>query len=78
MSTAEVTTQDGRQIVQLPASCQIADGKVLIKRVGSSLLLVPDNADSWPMLLASLDEFTEDYLDERIQPEIDERDPSLG
>ena len=68
MKTATVTTQPEGQIVQLPAEIRLEDGDVFVTQVGQSVVLVPKGANPWQSLLDSLDQFSEDYMEDRAQP----------
>ncbi len=68
MSIAHISTENGHQVVRLPDEVHIEGDEVSVKRVGRSVLLVPADSDRWGMLVASLDEFTDDYMQDRAQP----------
>ena len=68
MKTATVTTQSEGQIVQLPAEIRLENGEVFVTQVGQSVVLVPKGANPWQSLLDSLDQFSEDYMEDRAQP----------
>ena len=74
MSTAQVVTENGRQIVHLPGEVLLEGDEVAVKQIGRSLLLVPRGADRWEMLIASLDQFTDDFMRDRAQPAGHDRD----
>ena len=73
MTMAEVTTDGSEQFIRLPDDCHIEGTEVFVKRLGRSLLLIPKDADPWQMFSHSLDEFTDDYMQDRVQPEQQER-----
>ena len=75
MNTAQVVTEESRQIVHLPDEFRIDGNEVSVHRVGRSLLLIPLDSDRWRMLLDSLDQFTGDYMREREQPAGQDRGP---
>lgn len=68
MTTAQVYTQNGEQLIRLPADVDLDDGEVSVKRVGRSILLIPRDTDPWSLLIDSLDKFSDDYMVEREQP----------
>jgi antitoxin VapB len=56
------------QAVRLPKEFRFEGSEVLIKRVGSAVVLLP-RAKSWDTLVASLGKFPADFLELRQQPE---------
>ena len=68
MKTATVITQTDGQIVRLPADVHLEGDEVLVKQVGQSVVLSPKQANPWQPLLDSLDQFSDDFMDERSQP----------
>jgi antitoxin VapB len=75
MSTARVAIENGHQTVHLPAECRIDAEEVSVKRVGRSLLLIPADTDPWRLLVESLGQFTDDFMQDRAQPSQQERGP---
>ncbi len=73
MKTVEVTTNGLEQSIRLPEDYHIQTQEVFVKRVGSSLLLIPKDVDPWQMFSKSLEEFTDDFMQDRAQPEQQER-----
>jgi antitoxin VapB len=47
--------------------------QVYIKRMGSAVVLLPEH-DTWQVLIASLDNFSADFMIDRKQPEQQERE----
>lgn len=76
MSTAHVTTENGHQIVHLPKEVFLEGAEVAVKRIGRSLLLIPQDIDRWEMLTASLSQFTDDFMHDRAQQPEQVRDLS--
>jgi antitoxin VapB len=74
MSTAQVVLENGHQVVRLPDGFRLEGNEVFVKRVGRSLLLVPHNTNRWEMLTTSLEQFTDDYMQDRAQPAEQNRD----
>ena len=68
MKTAIVVTQTDGQIVRLPADIHLEGDEVLVKQIGQSVVLVPMQANPWQPLLDSLDQFSDDFMEERSQP----------
>lgn len=67
MRTAKLFKNGDSQAVRLPKEFRFAGDEVLIKRVGSAVVLLP-RAKSWDTLLESLKKFPEDFMREREQP----------
>jgi antitoxin VapB len=68
MKTATLITQGRSQTVELPEGIHIDATEVYVKRVGRSIVLTPKDAKPWETLLASLDQFPDDFMAERAQP----------
>jgi antitoxin VapB len=68
MQTATVITHGSSQSVQLPEGFHIAGAEVYVKHLGTSVLLIPKDANTWDLLAASLDQFTDDFMADRSQP----------
>ena len=47
--------------------------EVFVRRVGNAVLLVP-SADPWTGFEAALSAFSDDFMTERTQPDMDERE----
>jgi len=77
MSTAQVINENGHQVVHLPSEFHLEGTAVSVKRVGRSLLLIPEGANTWEMLTESLSQFTDDYMRDRAQPANQDR-PGLS
>jgi antitoxin VapB len=75
MRTATVISQPDGQIVHLPSDIHIDGPEVFVRQVGDSVVLVPKHANSWQPLLDSLNQFTDDFMDERFQPDVQQREP---
>jgi antitoxin VapB len=67
MKTAKLFKNGDSQAVRLPREFRFAGNEVLIKRVGSAVVLLP-KAKSWETLVESLDKFPPDFMSEREQP----------
>jgi antitoxin VapB len=61
------------QVVNLPREFQFKGTEVYIKRIGRMVILIPKE-DPWEPLIASLDQFTDDFMAERRQPAMAERE----
>lgn len=76
MRTAKLFKNGDSQAVRLPKEFRFAGDEVLIKRVGSAVVLLP-KAKSWDTLIQSLDKFPADFMGAREQPREAERRDSL-
>ena len=75
VKTAKLFKNGDSQAVRLPKEFRFAGAEVLIKRVGSAVVLLP-KAKSWDTLVQSLDKFPSDFMNEREQPlESERREP---
>lgn len=74
MQSATVITCGESQSVELPRGFQIDGAEVFVKRLGNSILLLPKNTDPWDLMSQSLDQFTDDFMDDRAQPSQQERE----
>jgi antitoxin VapB len=76
VKTAKLFKNGDSQAVRLPKEFRFAGAEVLIKRVGSAVVLLP-KAKSWDTLVQSLDKFPADFMSDREQPREAERRESL-
>ncbi len=67
MKTAKLFTNGRSQAIRLPKEFRFEGSEVYIKRLGSMVVLLPQN-DPWASLVESLDMFTDDFMNERNQP----------
>ena len=73
MNTAKIFKSGNSQAVRLPKEFNIEGSEVYIKRLGKSIILTAKD-DPWQSLLGSLDKFSNDFMEERDQPPIQERE----
>lgn len=73
MKTAKLFKNGGSQAVRLPKEFRFEGASVFIKKVGEAVVLLPEQ-DSWQVLFDSLDQFTDDFMPDRNQPELQERE----
>lgn len=76
MKTAKLFKNGDSQAVRLPKEFRFAGSEVLVKRAGAAVVLLP-KTKSWDTLLSSLEQFSEDFMNERDQPGPQHRE-SLG
>lgn len=61
------------QMVMLPTEFRLEDTEVYVKKSGSIVHLIP-RTDCWDSLLQSLEKFSDDFMEKRVQPEVQKRD----
>ena len=76
MKAAKLFKNGDSQAVRLPKEFRFAGSEVLVKRVGSAVVLLPKDK-SWDRLVQSLDKFPADFMNEREQPRAAARRESL-
>ena len=67
MQTAKLFQNGQSQAVRLPKEFRFQGDKVFIKRMGNAVVLLPYH-DSWQSLFESLDQFSDDFMEQRDQP----------
>jgi antitoxin VapB len=72
MHTAQVFDNRGRQAVRLPKDCCFDEEEVYVKKLGNIVILFSKSAP-WSPLVKSLEAFTDDFLAERDQGELNRR-----
>lgn len=73
METAKLFKNGQSQAVRLPKVYRFEGTQVFIKKVGNAVVLLPYEAP-WQTLIESLDEFSDDFMATRAQPEQQERE----
>lgn len=73
METAKLFQNGQSQAVRLPKHFRFQGDRVFIKRVGNAVVLLPYH-DSWQTLFESLDQFSDDFMDQRDQPDQQHRE----
>jgi len=58
--------------VRLPKEFRFSGEKVYIKKVGSAVVLLPDQ-HSWDLLFEACDDFSDDFMADRNQPDVQKR-----
>ena len=61
MKTAKVFENGGSQAVRLPKRYRFSGDEVLIRKIGSAVLLTPKEK-AWETFLQGLDAFTDDFF----------------
>ncbi|MBD2456265.1 AbrB/MazE/SpoVT family DNA-binding domain-containing protein [Nostoc sp. FACHB-87] len=73
MNTAKLSTDGTHQVVILPEDFQLTGTEVYIKKMGNAIVLIAKD-NPWRSLIESLDNFSEDFMTTRDQPQIDIRE----
>jgi len=73
MNTAKLFKNGGSQAVRLPKEFKFQGDEVYLKKMGGMVVLIPKD-DPWGSLIRSLDHFSDDFMIERKQPELEKRE----
>ena len=76
METAKLFINGRSQAVRLPKDFRLPGNDVFIKKIGNIVILIPKD-DPWSSLVNSLDQFTDDFMENRVQPAQDSREDLL-
>jgi antitoxin VapB len=71
--TIDIKNKQGFQAIRIPKQMKIDDDKVYLKKVGNTLYIIPYHKP-WQNLFDSLDSFTSDFMDNREQPDNQQRE----
>jgi antitoxin VapB len=66
--TAKLVQYGSSQALILPKEFEFSGDRVFIKKVGHTVVLIPYQ-EPWQSLFDSLDQFSDDFMDSREQPE---------
>ena len=77
MRSARLFRNGQSQAVRLPKEFKFGGDKVFIKKVGDGVMLIPYQ-ESWQSLFDSLEQFSDDFMTERGQPEQQLRENVFG
>ncbi len=69
----DIKKKKGFQALRIPEQMKIDDDKVYLKKVGNALYIIPYH-NPWQNLFDSLDQFTSDYMEDREQPDTQQRE----
>ena len=73
MQQAKLFQNGQSQAVRLPKEFRFDGDSVRIKRIGRAVILLP-NDEPWETLFGALEQFSPDFMAERNQPLVQERD----
>ncbi len=73
MNTAELFKHGDTQVVRLPPEFMFEGTEIYIRRIGRNVILIPKD-DPWKTFVNSLDKFTDDFMAERRQLRLEDRE----
>lgn len=73
MQTAKLFQNGKSQAIRLPKEFRFSGDRVYLKRMGQAVILLPYDAP-WQSLVDSLALFSDDFMQDRTQPPIQERE----
>jgi len=73
METAKIFQNGKSQAVRLPKAFRFGGDKVYIKQIGSAVVLLPYQ-NPWATLFESLAQFSDDFMQNRSQPPLEQRE----
>jgi antitoxin VapB len=74
MKTAKIFKNGQSQAVRLPKEFRLEGSEVFIKKQGNSIILIPIKENPWQPLIESLNQFSDDFMPTREQPEQQNRE----
>ena len=72
MQTAKLFQNGRSQAVRLPKEFRFEESEVFIAKVDNVVMLIPQS-DPWAGLMVSLERFSNDFMNERSQSDVQER-----
>jgi antitoxin VapB len=72
METTKIFNSGNSQAVRLPKKYRFEEKEAYISKIGDAIVIFPKKS-GWVALLESIDKFTDDIFDDRMQPEIQNR-----
>jgi antitoxin VapB len=76
MDVAKLFKNGQSQAVRLPKEYRMEGNSVFVKHVGNSIVLIPCDSP-WSSFKASLDKFTDDFMEKRSEPSIQIREDAF-
>ncbi|KYC42946.1 virulence factor [Scytonema hofmannii PCC 7110] len=73
MNTTQLIMNGDKQTVILPKDYQLQGNEVYIKKIGNAVVLI-SKENPWQTLFDSLNLFSEDFMENREQPYLEERE----
>lgn len=72
MDVAKLFKNGRSQAVRLPKKYRFDDSEVFVNKIGDTVVLIPKDSN-WNSLEKSLNNFSDDFLNNRNQPDIQKR-----
>lgn len=69
----EIENISGNQFIRIPENFKIDDNRVYLKKMGNSIFIIPFH-NPWGSLIEGVNLFTEDFMERRNQPSLDNRE----
>ncbi len=73
METAKIFENGKSQAVRIPKAYRLKGKEAYITKIGDAIVLLPKR-NKWDSLISSLEKFTPDFMEERIQPKLENRE----
>ncbi|OPY66739.1 MAG: Antitoxin VapB [Syntrophorhabdaceae bacterium PtaU1.Bin034] len=73
MHTAKLFINGKSQAVRLPKEYRFKGSEVYVNKIGGTVILF-SKQDPWGPFFESLDNFTDDFMSERMQPALEKRE----
>lgn len=73
MKTAKLFPNGQSQAVRLPKEFNMEGDEVYVKKSGNAVILIPLKG-AWDNMFNAIDDFSEDFMEDREQPKIQERE----
>ena len=71
--TIDIKKEGSSQVIAIPGDLAINDDKVYLKKVGNVIYLIPFH-NPWQSMIDGAQSFSDDFMEERDQPEMQVRD----
>ena len=68
MKTAKIFTNGASQAVRLPKNFRFNGTEIFINKIQNIVMLIPKD-DPWALFFDSLDKFSDDFMEDRNQPQ---------
>ncbi len=73
MDTAKIFENGKSQAVRIPKAYRLKGKEAYITKIGDAVVLLPKR-NKWDSLISSLEKFTPDFMSDRIQPKLEDRE----
>ncbi len=73
MDTAKIFKNGESQAIRIPKAYRLKGKEAHITKLGEALIILPKR-EGWDSLISSLDNFTNDFMNDREQPELENRE----